>query len=94
MAGLIPEKSGESYAIQCFPLYSLLLATGKSRLHFSTLQKYLSFTTSKLCYKVVKKNEERRGTASRVNVGKLHALDLQRYKIILSRYFDVLLYSK
>jgi hypothetical protein len=41
MAGLIPEKSGESYAIQCFPLYSLLLATGKGRLNFSTLKKLL-----------------------------------------------------
>ena len=29
MSGLVPEHNSESYAMQCFPLYSLLLATGK-----------------------------------------------------------------
>jgi hypothetical protein len=33
MSGLVPEMTSESYAMQCFPLYSLLLATGKSRSH-------------------------------------------------------------
>jgi hypothetical protein len=67
MAGLIPEKSGESYAIQCFPLYSLLLATGKGRLNFAALKK--SHSTSKFCYKVVNKNEKEGGSAVRLKLG-------------------------
>jgi hypothetical protein len=85
MAGLIPEKSGESYAIQCFPLYSLLLATGKSPLHFATLKNYLSFTTSKPCYKVVNKNEKE----ARLQVG----LTLGNCPSFATYYFDVLFFD-
>jgi hypothetical protein len=69
MAGLIPEKSGESYAIQCFPLYSLLLATGKSHLHFATLKILLLIYLIQLCYKVVKKNEKEGESAVRLKLG-------------------------
>ncbi len=71
MAGLIPEKSGESYAIQCFPLYSLLLAIGKGRLPFATLKKLLLIYHHHILLQGSEQKRERRGTASRVKVGKL-----------------------
>jgi hypothetical protein len=38
MSGLVPEPNSESYAMQCFPLYSLLLATGSTNMSSFTLK--------------------------------------------------------
>ena len=37
MAGLVPEESDNSFKIQCFPLYSLILATGNRTVNYLSL---------------------------------------------------------
>jgi len=37
MAGLLPEKNHESYDMQCFPLYSLLMASGNRTVNYLSL---------------------------------------------------------
>merc|ERR1719411_1888421 len=37
MAGLVPEKSEGAYDMQCFPLYSLLMATGNRTVNYLSL---------------------------------------------------------
>jgi len=37
MAGLVPEETEESFRVQCFPLYSLILATGNRTVNYLSL---------------------------------------------------------
>jgi hypothetical protein len=37
MAGLVPEETADSFKIQCFPLYSLILATGNRTINYFSL---------------------------------------------------------
>ncbi|XP_023321595.1 uncharacterized protein LOC111696271 [Eurytemora carolleeae] len=37
MAGLVPEENDNSFKIQCFPLYSLILATGNRTVNYLSL---------------------------------------------------------
>ena len=37
MAGLVPEPTENSFKVQCFPLYSILLAMGNPTVHYFSL---------------------------------------------------------